>query len=87
MKSEVSLAHLIEGQGVALIAQGKDLACRERLSSGVNPRRYSNSADKCVQIHCAPGTSQRNDAVNSSGRVTRAKVLTGVALSGAARGR
>ncbi len=28
LKSEVSLAPLIEGQGIALVAQGKDLACR-----------------------------------------------------------
>ena len=28
LKCEVSLARLIEGQGIVLIAQGKDLACR-----------------------------------------------------------
>ena len=28
IKGEVSLARLIEGQGIALITQGKDLACR-----------------------------------------------------------
>jgi hypothetical protein len=36
LKREVSLTRLIEAQGLKLIGQGKDLACRCRPLRGVN---------------------------------------------------
>jgi DNA primase len=45
LKREVSVARLIEAQGLKLIVQGKDLACRCPWHEGMTPELHRDEDD------------------------------------------